>query len=70
MVLIMARQEAGQCWKSHSLKQSQLTIFPSKIKKGDDVVVDDDDDDAVRTGVSHNQTATLCTEELFHKSER
>ncbi len=37
-------------------------------KKGDDVAVDDDD--AVRTSVSQNQvTVTLCTDELFLRTQ-
>ncbi len=39
------------------------------MKKGDDVA-DDDDDDAVRTHVSQDPvTATLCTEELFLRTQ-
>ncbi len=40
------------------------------MKKGDDVAVEDNDDDAVRTSVSQNrETATLCTEELFIRTQ-
>ncbi len=39
------------------------------MKQGDDVVVDDDDD-SVRTSVSQGQvTATLCTKELFSRTQ-
>ncbi len=39
------------------------------VKKGYDVAVDDDDD-AIRTSVLQNRvTATLCTEELFLRTE-
>jgi hypothetical protein len=54
---------------SDSLKKGQLTLFQGKMKKGDDVA-DDDDDYAVRTSVSQDRvTVTLCTEELFLRTQ-
>jgi hypothetical protein len=39
------------------------------MKKGDDVA-DDDNDDMVRTSVSQDRVkVTLCTEELFHRTQ-
>jgi hypothetical protein len=41
------------------------------VKKGDDVAVDDIDDDAVRYRMLQNPaTVTLCTEELFLRTQR
>jgi hypothetical protein len=40
------------------------------MKKGDDVVVKNDDDNVVRNSLSQNWvTATLCTEELFLRTQ-
>jgi hypothetical protein len=40
------------------------------MKKGDDVEVKNDDDNAVRNSMSRNWvTATLCTEELFLRTQ-
>jgi hypothetical protein len=51
-----------------SRKKGQLTISQCKMKKGDDVA--DDDDDAVRTTLTQDRvTATLCTEELFLRTQ-
>jgi hypothetical protein len=38
---------------SDNIKKGQLTLFQSKMKKGDDVA-DDDDDDSVKTSVSQD----------------
>ncbi len=55
---------------SDSLKKSQLTLSQGMMKKGDIIVVADDDDDEVRSSVLKNQvTATLCTEELFLRTQ-
>jgi hypothetical protein len=52
---------------SDSLKKGQLTLSQGKLRKGDDVA-DEYDYVVVRTSVLQDQeTATLCTEELFLK---
>jgi hypothetical protein len=55
--------------QSDSLEKSQLTLSQGMMKKGDGIV-DVDDDDEVRTSASQNHvTATLCTEEIFHRTQ-
>jgi hypothetical protein len=54
---------------SDSLEKSQLTLSQGMMKKGDGIV-DVDDDDEVRTSASQNHvTATLCTEEIFLRTQ-
>ncbi len=54
---------------SDNLKKGQLTLFQGEMKKVDDVA-HDDDDVAVRTSVSQGRvTETLCTEELFLRTQ-
>jgi hypothetical protein len=49
--------------------RAQLTLCHGKMKKGDDVA-GYEDEDAVRTSVSQDRvTATLCTEELFLRTQ-
>ncbi len=53
---------------SDCLKMGQLTLSQFMVKKGYDVAVDDDD--ALKTSVSQNRvTATLCTEEVFLRTQ-
>jgi hypothetical protein len=55
---------------SDSLKKGQLTLSQGMVKKRDDGAVEDDDDDVMRTSVSQKRvTATLCTEELFLRTQ-
>jgi hypothetical protein len=48
--------------------QDQNTLFQGKMKKEDDVD-DGDHDDVVRTKCKDRVTVTLCTEELFLRTQ-
>jgi hypothetical protein len=54
---------------SDSLKKSKFTLSEWMLKKGN-VVSDADDDDEVRTSALQNRvTATVCTEEVFLRTQ-
>ncbi len=54
---------------SDSLKKSRLTLSQGMMKKGDVIVVADDDDDEVKPMCHEMVDSTLCSEELFLRTQ-